>query len=217
MVRVKLIGAGGYGGIGLVELLRRHPDARLVTLVDVDGVGKRLSDLWPYLDGYCDEVIVAPDSEAARSSEADVTFCATPDGVGQGAAPGELTPSSEACAKGGCKFACSKGQACDYDCTGGGCDVTCKAGSQCAVACGGPGKCRLFCESDATCKVRCDGPGCDSKCNSGSKCRVACPGGKCTTQCADGAKCNVNCSGGGCKTPCADGAACNILCSEGCS
>ncbi len=90
MVRVKLIGAGGYGGIGLVELLRRHPEARLVTLVDVEGVGKRLSDLWPYLDGYCDEVIVAPDSDAARGSEADVTFFATPDGVGQGAAPAEI-------------------------------------------------------------------------------------------------------------------------------
>lgn len=90
MVRVKLIGAGGYGGIGLVELLRRHPEAQLVTLVDVEGVGRRLSDLWPYLRGYCDAEIVAPDSAAALGSEADVTFFATPDGVGQAGAPAEV-------------------------------------------------------------------------------------------------------------------------------
>ena len=90
MVRVKMIGAGGYGGIGLVELLIRHPEASLAALVDVQGVGQRLSDMWPYLRGYCDEMIVSPDSAEARAVEADVVFCATPDGVGQTAAPAEL-------------------------------------------------------------------------------------------------------------------------------
>ncbi len=90
MVRVKLVGAGGYGGIGLVELLYRHPEAKLVSLVDVQGVGQRLSDMWPYLQGYCDLTIVAPDSPEALSSEAEVTFFATPDGIGQAAAPAEV-------------------------------------------------------------------------------------------------------------------------------
>ncbi len=90
MVRVKLIGAGGYGGIGLVELLIRHPEASLTALVDVQGVGTKLSDMWPYLRGYCDRLIIAPDSEEAKSIEADVVFCATPDGVGQTTAPAEL-------------------------------------------------------------------------------------------------------------------------------
>ena len=52
MVRVKLIGAGGYGGIGLIELLLRHPEAELLALVDVQGVGKPLSAMWPYLQGH---------------------------------------------------------------------------------------------------------------------------------------------------------------------
>jgi N-acetyl-gamma-glutamyl-phosphate reductase len=91
MVRVKLIGAGGYGGIGLVELLLRHPEASLAALVDVQGVGTKLSDMWPYLRGYCDRIIIAPDSAEAQSVEADVTFCATPDGVGQVSAPAELS------------------------------------------------------------------------------------------------------------------------------
>ncbi len=90
MLRVKLVGAGGYGGIGMVELLHRHPEARLVALCDVEGVGKRLSDVWPYLAGFCDQPIVAPDSSEARETEADVTVFATPDGVGQAAAPGEV-------------------------------------------------------------------------------------------------------------------------------
>ena len=41
MVRVKLFGAGGYGGIGLVELLHRHPEARLVALVDIEAFRPR--------------------------------------------------------------------------------------------------------------------------------------------------------------------------------
>lgn len=90
MVRVKLIGAGGYGGIGLIELLQRHPEAELVALVDVQGVGGRLSEMWPYLEGYCDRVIVAPDSNEARNVEADVTVFATPDGVGQAGAAAEV-------------------------------------------------------------------------------------------------------------------------------
>ncbi len=90
MVRVKLIGAGGYGGIGLVELLLRHPEASLAALVDVQGVGTKLSDMWPYLRGYCDLDIIAPDSSEAESVEADIVFCATPDGVGQAAAPAEV-------------------------------------------------------------------------------------------------------------------------------
>lgn len=90
MVRVKLIGAGGYGGIGLIELLLRHPEASLAALVDVQGVGSKLSDMWPYLRGYCDQVIIAPDSDEAKSVEADIVFCATPDGVGQTAVPAEI-------------------------------------------------------------------------------------------------------------------------------
>jgi N-acetyl-gamma-glutamyl-phosphate reductase len=90
MVRVKLVGAGGYGGIGLVEILYRHPEAKLSALVDVQGVGQKLSDMWPYLQGYCDLPIVAPDSEEARGAEAEVTFFATPDGAGQTSAPAEI-------------------------------------------------------------------------------------------------------------------------------
>lgn len=90
MVRVKLIGAGGYGGIGLVELLHRHPEAELAAVVDVQGVGSPLSEMWPYLEGTCDLAIAAPDSSEARDAEADVAVFATPDGTGQAGAEAEV-------------------------------------------------------------------------------------------------------------------------------
>lgn len=90
MVRVKLVGAGGYGGIGLVELICRHPEVELAALVDVQDVGCRLSALWPYLEGFCDLPLVDAASPEAEAVEADVVVYATPDGVGQRAAPAEV-------------------------------------------------------------------------------------------------------------------------------
>ncbi len=89
MVRVKLIGAGGYGGVGFVELACRHPQVELAALVDVQDVGRKLSDVWPHLAGFCDLPLVAPDSPQA-ADDADVVVCATPDGVGQAVAPQAL-------------------------------------------------------------------------------------------------------------------------------
>ena len=90
MTSVKLIGAGGYGGLGLIELILRHPEFRLAGLVSRDGAGKPVSHLWPYLQGYCDLPILASDSPEAKAVEADVAVFATPDGVGQDGAPAEL-------------------------------------------------------------------------------------------------------------------------------
>jgi N-acetyl-gamma-glutamyl-phosphate reductase len=88
MVTVKIIGALGYGGVGMVEVLLRHPQARIKRLVDVEGVGTPISDIWPHLAGYCDAPISGPDEHAP--GETDVVFTATPDGVGQKTAPAEL-------------------------------------------------------------------------------------------------------------------------------
>ena len=87
MVRVKVIGAGGYGGVGLVELLLRHGDAEIAGLYDIADIGESFSALYPHLRGFCDMEIrdVAREGE---SEPADVAFLATPDGVGQQLAPG---------------------------------------------------------------------------------------------------------------------------------
>lgn len=86
MIRARVIGAGGYGGVGIVELLLRHPNAEIVGLYDIAEIGKPLSALYPHLRGLCDLEIL----EVAREGEAppaDVAFLATPDGVGQQLAP----------------------------------------------------------------------------------------------------------------------------------
>ena len=79
MLKVKIVGAGGYGGVGAVEILSRHPEAELTSLVDVAEVGRRMSDLYPHLDGVCDLPLVSPDQD---DRAADVVFFSTPDGVG---------------------------------------------------------------------------------------------------------------------------------------
>lgn len=90
MKKVKLVGATGYGGLGMIELLLAHPEFQISTVIATQDAGKKISDVWPYLRGAFDEMIVAPDSDEALNCEADVTVFSTPDGVGQRGAGAEL-------------------------------------------------------------------------------------------------------------------------------
>lgn len=94
MIKVKIVGATGYGGIGLTELLLSHPEAQIAALVAREEVGRKLSDVYPHLDGFCDLPILAPDDPAA-DVEADVVAFATPDGVGMVQAPGVLAKGAK--------------------------------------------------------------------------------------------------------------------------
>ncbi|MBT3193012.1 MAG: N-acetyl-gamma-glutamyl-phosphate reductase [Verrucomicrobia bacterium] len=87
MIRAKVVGAGGYGGVGITELLTQHPEAEVGALVDVENVGSAISDLYPHLKGFCDQTIISPDQVEGSF---DVVFMATPDGVGMKLAPAEL-------------------------------------------------------------------------------------------------------------------------------
>ena len=89
MITAKVIGAGGYGGVGIVELLLRHPEVELTTLVAKADVGMPISDLYPHLKGFCDLPILSADDEAAKAP-ADVVFFATPDRVAMTQARAEL-------------------------------------------------------------------------------------------------------------------------------
>ncbi|MFC1497264.1 N-acetyl-gamma-glutamyl-phosphate reductase [Verrucomicrobiota bacterium] len=86
MIKAKIIGAGGYGGVGITELLLNHPEAEIQALVDIENIGKPLSELYPHLAGFCDlPILDFPDPKAIEP--ADVVFMATPDGVGMTLAP----------------------------------------------------------------------------------------------------------------------------------
>jgi N-acetyl-gamma-glutamyl-phosphate reductase len=81
-LKIGIIGAGGYGGCGAIELLIDHPHADIKALIDKQDVGKPVSDLYPHLKGFCDLPLIDPDDPQCPD-DFDVVFYATPDGVGQ--------------------------------------------------------------------------------------------------------------------------------------
>lgn len=94
MIQAKIIGATGYGGVGLVEWLLGHPEVTLQHLIAVADVGRRMDEVYPHLAGYCEQPIVAPDSPEA-GEPADVVFFATPDRVAMQGARAELAQGAK--------------------------------------------------------------------------------------------------------------------------
>ncbi len=90
MIRARVIGAGGYGGIGVSELLAGHAEAEVVSLVDVENVGRGIHEKFPHIEGLCDLSIEAPDAVSWKDGGVDVAFTATPDGVGMTLAPAAI-------------------------------------------------------------------------------------------------------------------------------
>jgi N-acetyl-gamma-glutamyl-phosphate reductase len=93
-IKVKIVGATGYGGIGIIELLLKHPRARIVSLVAREAVGQKISDIYPHLEGYCDLKILAADDPLA-AEPVDVVFFSTPDRVGMTEAKKELAKGAK--------------------------------------------------------------------------------------------------------------------------
>lgn len=89
MIKAKVVGAGGYGGVGITELLLKHPDAEIGCLVSLSDTGRKMSDVFPHLRGFCDDVIVSPDDPKTKE-QYDVVFFSTPDGVGMQLAADEI-------------------------------------------------------------------------------------------------------------------------------
>jgi len=85
MIKVKIIGAGGYGGNGLLELMLRHPEACVTGVIDIQDVGQPIGSILPHLADYYDLKIQSPDDED-NIKNVDVVFFATPDGVGMNCA-----------------------------------------------------------------------------------------------------------------------------------
>ncbi len=81
VLRAQIVGATGYGGVGIAELLLRHPEIRISSLLAKADVGKPLSAFYPHLRGFCDQPV--EDSTPERiGQDADLVIFATPDGVG---------------------------------------------------------------------------------------------------------------------------------------
>ena len=81
MIRAQIVGATGYGGVGMVELLLRHPEITVSSLLAKSEVGKPLSAFYPHLRGFCDHVVEDATDERI-GEDADLVIFSTPDGVG---------------------------------------------------------------------------------------------------------------------------------------
>jgi N-acetyl-gamma-glutamyl-phosphate reductase len=81
-ITVGVIGATGYGGVGLIELLINHPSVTISALMAKQDINKPISTIYPHLRGFCDLKVFDPlDPECP--DDFDFLFYATPDGVGQ--------------------------------------------------------------------------------------------------------------------------------------
>lgn len=74
-LRAGVLGASGYGGAGLIERLRRHPEVTLAAIASRQHLGRPVEAAWPHLAGLVDLRFVDTDDVIAAS---DVVFCATP-------------------------------------------------------------------------------------------------------------------------------------------
>ncbi len=81
-IRAQLVGATGYGGLGILELLLQHPEFQVAALVARDDAGKRIDEVYPHLASRCDLAVQGPDS-VGIGEDCDVVIFATPDRVSQ--------------------------------------------------------------------------------------------------------------------------------------
>lgn len=80
MVRIQIVGATGYGGLGMIELALRHPQIEIASLLAKSDVGRPVSDFFPHLRGFCDRPV--EDATPERIGDGvDLVVFATPDGI----------------------------------------------------------------------------------------------------------------------------------------
>lgn len=75
-----IIGATGFGGLGLIELILRHPEIKIAQLAARRDTGKPISGIFPHLEGFCDIEVRKP--EEIDLDNIDIAFFSTPDRAG---------------------------------------------------------------------------------------------------------------------------------------
>ena len=81
--RAQIVGATGYGGLGMLELLLGHPQFEVASIIARDDAGRRIDEVYPHLSGRCDLEVQAPD-DGLIGDGCDVVIFATPDRVAMG-------------------------------------------------------------------------------------------------------------------------------------
>ena len=82
MIKIGIVGAGGYAGVTLLSILLRHPEAEVVWLMSEEAhKGKKISELYPQLKGICDLVCTTLDDLDKQLGQIDLVFLALPHGI----------------------------------------------------------------------------------------------------------------------------------------
>lgn len=77
MRRVAVIGAAGYAGIEAVRWVLAHPRLELGVVTSTADAGRRVSDVYPSLEGQCDALFAVPDVEAIVT-DAEIAILSVP-------------------------------------------------------------------------------------------------------------------------------------------
>jgi len=82
MIKVGIIGAGGYAGQTLISILLRHPEAEIVWLMSEEAhKGKKIDDLYPHLTGEVNLACQTLDDLDKNLNAIDLVFLALPHGI----------------------------------------------------------------------------------------------------------------------------------------
>ena len=79
-IKAGIIGATGYAGAELVRLLMRHPHVQVAAVSSVSFEGKKLSEVYPSLQGVCDMTLTGGEG---MEKECDVIFASLPHGLSE--------------------------------------------------------------------------------------------------------------------------------------
>ncbi|MDD4179479.1 MAG: N-acetyl-gamma-glutamyl-phosphate reductase [Candidatus Margulisbacteria bacterium] len=82
MIKIGIVGAGGYAGVTLLSILLRHPEAEVVWLMSEEAhKGKKISELYPQLKGICELPCDTLDNFDKQLAKIDLIFLALPHGI----------------------------------------------------------------------------------------------------------------------------------------
>ncbi|MBR5507552.1 MAG: N-acetyl-gamma-glutamyl-phosphate reductase [Clostridia bacterium] len=87
MINVGILGATGYAGIETVRLLATHPEVKITRLISHSFEGKKISEIYPSLEGVLDIECTSLDVDDI-SKNCDLVFTALPHGVSKDVIPG---------------------------------------------------------------------------------------------------------------------------------
>ena len=83
MIKAAIIGATGYTGITLMEILLKHKDVEIKYITSKSYAGKKFSQIYPKFEGLTNLVCIEENIDEI-SKNVDVIFIALPHGIASG-------------------------------------------------------------------------------------------------------------------------------------